>query len=294
VRVIEVELVLDARASTAERPVWDEGRRRLLWVDVPAGEVHRLDPATGRDETLLKLDQPVGCACLREGGGLALGDRDGFALFDEGAREPSARFPVERPNETVRMNDGLCDPAGRYLAGTLDAQGAGGALYRLEAGPGGCRVERLIGGVRESNGLDWSPDGSLLYWTDTATGRVDVLDYDVASGRLAQRRPFVEVPPSEGVPDGLIVDAEGGVWVAVYGGGVVRRYDPAGRADLEVRLPVRRPTCPTFGGPDLGDLFVTSQRVSPEDPGYRDDPRAGGIFGCRPGVLGRPARRFAG
>lgn len=290
---LAAELVLDARADTAERPVWDDRLRRLLWVNVPRGELHLFDPASGRDEIAVRHDQPVGCAALRGIGGFVVGDRDGFALFDPASARPSLRIRLDRANRTVRMNDGVCDPIGRFVAGTLDLEGDGGALYRLEASAWGYRVDVLERGVREANGLDWSVDGSVLYWIDTARGSVFAFDYDIARGTVANRRVFVEIDHTAGVPDGLIVDAEGGVWVALYGGGAVRRYDPTGRLTMEVAVPVRRPTCPTFGGVDLDVLFITSQRVAPNDPDYPDQPEAGGIFACRPGVIGRPARRFA-
>jgi sugar lactone lactonase YvrE len=291
---VDADLLLDARAETAERPVWDAAAERLLWVDVPRGEVHSLDPASGRDERLASLGRPVGAAALREKGGLVLAVAEGFALLDAGSAQPSRTLPVERPNPEVRMNDGLCDARGRFLAGTMDEYGRGGALFRLEAGAGGYSVQTLITDVRESNGLDWSPDGSTFYWIDTLAHTISAFEYDLASGGLSQRRTFVSIDAKEGLPDGLIVDAEGGVWVAIYDGGAVRRYDPAGRLTLEVRLPVKRPTCPTFGGRDLGDLFITSQRVDPNRPGLEDASHAGGIFACRPGFTGQPARRFTG
>lgn len=291
---ITADVLLDARAETAERPVWDDRRERLVWVDVPRGEVHALDPASGRDRIEHRLDQPVGFAALRRGGGLVLGIRDGFLLDGESGGDPRLELRVDRPNQTVRMNDGLCDAEGRLWAGTLDAEGAGAALYRLERDDNRYRVDLEVAGVRESNGLDWSVDSTVLYWIDTASGRVDAFDYDLESGRARNRRPFVEIDGAEGVPDGLIVDAEGGVWVAIYGAGVVRRYDPAGTARFEVRVPARRPTCPTFGGRDLQDMYITSQRYTPDHPDYPDDDTAGDLFACRPGFTGRPARRFAG
>jgi sugar lactone lactonase YvrE len=291
---VYADLLLDARAQTAERPVWDADTQRLLWVDVPRGEVHSLDPATGRDEKLFSLGRPIGAAALREQGGLVLAVAEGFALLDAGTGELSRTLQVQRPHREVRMNDGLCDPRGRFLAGSMDEHGQGGALFRLERREAGYQIETLITHVRESNGLDWSPDGSIFYWVDTLAHTVSAFDYDVATGGLSRRRTLVSIDPREGLPDGLIVDAEGGVWVAIYDGGAVRRYDAGGRLTLEVRVPVKRPTCPTFGGRDLGELFITSQRVDPNRPDLEDGPHAGGIFACRPGFTGRPARRFAG
>jgi sugar lactone lactonase YvrE len=151
-------------------------------------------------------------------------------------------------------------------------------------------VHVVLEGVTISNGLDWSPDGSRAYYNDTATGRVDVFDYDRDSG-LTGRRPFVHVPAEVGHPDGLTVDADGGVWVALFGGGAVRRYSPDGQLDEVIELPARKVTACAFGGPHLDELFITTSREGLE-PGA--EPLAGSLFRASAGVAGRPAREFAG
>jgi sugar lactone lactonase YvrE len=186
------------------------------------------------------------------------------------------------------MNEGGCDPDGRFWCGSMayDQRPGAAALYRLA--PDGS-TQRMLDGVTISNGLDWSPDGSLAYYADTATHRVDVFDYDRHSG-LTGRRPFVEIP-DDGNPDGLTVDADGGVWVALYGGGVVHRYGPDGALDAVVEVPTPRVTACTLGGPRLDELFVTTSR---EGLGPDDDPLAGSLFRVDAGVAGQPVREFAG
>jgi sugar lactone lactonase YvrE len=186
------------------------------------------------------------------------------------------------------MNEGGCDPDGRFWCGSMayDQSPGAASMYRLD--PDGT-VRRVFDGVTVSNGLEWSPDGTLAYYDDTATHRVDVFDYDRDAG-LTGRRPFV-VLGDDGNPDGLTVDAEGGVWVALFGGGAVHRYDAAGRLTAVVEVPTPQVTACTLGGPQLDQLFITTSR---EGMGPDDDPLAGSLFRVDAGVRGLPVRAFAG
>jgi sugar lactone lactonase YvrE len=188
----------------------------------------------------------------------------------------------------VRMNEGGCDPDGRFWCGSMayDRRPGGAAVYRLDPDRS---VRRVLDGVTISNGLEWSPDGSRAYYDDTATHRVDVFDYDTDDG-LTARRPFVVLTDAER-PDGLTVDTEGGVWVALNGSGVVHRYTPAGVLDEVVHLPTPKVTACTFGGPGLDQLFITTSR---EGMAPDDDPVAGSLFRADVGVSGLPVREFAG
>ncbi len=283
----QVELVLDARAELAEGPCWLASRARLLWVDIMAGHVHLFDPASGEDRTI-EVGQPVGAAVPADDGRVALAVRDGFALLDldDGSVEPVA--DVERKLPGSRMNDGKCDSAGRFWAGTmaLDQRPGAGALYRLDAQR---HVEQMVAGVGISNGLGWSPDDRLMYYIDTPEDRVDVFDFDAASGAIRNRRPFALID-GPGHPDGLAVDAEGGVWVALWGGGQVTRFLPDGTVAGSIRMPVSRTSSCCFAGPDLSDLYITTawQHLPPE----RREAYAGGLFRCRPGVAGQPTRAY--
>ncbi len=210
----------------------------------------------------------------------------GFAL--EG---PDGSVTILDPvwtDESVRMNEGGCDPDGRFWCGSMayDQRPGGARLYRLD--PDGT-VHVGLEGVTVSNGLEWSPDGTLAYYDDTATHRVDVFDYDRDVG-LTGRRPFVRLSDDER-PDGLTVDAEGGVWVALNGSGVVHRYTPDGVLDGVVEVGAAQVTACTFGGPNLDQLFITTSRENlPPDA----DPQAGSLFRADVGVAGRPVREFAG
>ncbi len=290
---MKIDLAQDARATIGEGPVWDERAGRLCWVDIAAGIVHRWSPQGG-DDRVLDVGQPVGSLALGAQGGIVLAVRDGFALVPRGAERVAATVDVERELTGNRMNDGRCDVAGRFWAGTMDRDHRphAGSLYRLDAASGTLAVTRVITGVTISNGIDWSPRDDLMYFVDSQTQRVDVFDFDAVSGALVGRRPFVEIPAADGLPDGIAVDGDGCVWVALFGAGAVRRYSPSGRIDRVVRLPVTLVTSVAFGGADLSDLYITTarHRLTPQERVRQT--HAGGLFVCRPGPGGRPAHRF--
>ncbi|MBB4662818.1 SMP-30/gluconolactonase/LRE family protein [Conexibacter arvalis] len=290
-----VELLLDARAELAEGPRWDARDGRLVWVDILAGRVHRLDPADGRD-TSTEVGEPVGVATPRRGGGLVLAVEHGFALLDDGAAAPVPFAPADAPagSPPWRFNDGACDPAGRLFAGTMTYDVVPGAarLHRLD--PDGS-VRPVLDGLTISNGIGFSPDGATCYLVDTPTRRIDAFDYDVDTATLSRRRPLAEIEPGAGDPDGLCVDADGAIWVALWGGSAVRRYAPDGRLLRMVELPAPQVSSCGFGGNDLRTLFVTTARVGMSDEQLAAAPRSGGLFALADaGVAGLPVAEFAG
>src|SRR4051812_13090769 len=281
---MRAEQVTGPVAVHGEGPVWSDRWGGLRWVDMLAGDILSL----AADGTVARRHVGDVAAALRprSGGGAVIAVERGFALG--GAAGPLTPLEPVWPDPGVRMNEGGCDPDGRFWCGSMayDQRPGAAALYRLD--PDG-QVHRVLEGVTISNGLDWSPDGSLAYYDDTATHRVDVFDYDTNAG-LSGRRPFVRLP-DEGNPDGLTVDAEGGVWVALFGKGVVHRYTPAGVLDVVVEVPTPQVTACTFGGPGLDQLFITTSR---EGMASGDDPLAGSLFRADVGVPGQPVREFAG
>jgi sugar lactone lactonase YvrE len=281
----------DAAATLAEGPVWDEHTQRLIWVDIIEREVHRFDPATGID-VLTDVPGMPGIAIPRVQGGLVLVIDHRFAFLDDtGHVETITDLP--QGAVTVRFNDANCDAAGRLWAGTtgFNAEPGAAALYRLDPD---LTVTRALANVTESNGIDWSPDDRLMYYVDSLERRVDVFDFDLDTGGLANRRPFVAVDDGEVLPDGLTVDAEGYVWVACWGGAAVRRFAPDGSPAGSIALPTPHITCPAFGGPRLDRMFITSAREGLTEAQLAADPVAGALFACEPGVTGRPPHRFAG
>jgi sugar lactone lactonase YvrE len=288
----EVELVLDARAELGEGPLWDARAGCLVWVDIMRGLVHLFRPHD-RELRTLEVGQPVGAAALRSAGGLVLALRDGFAGLDTESGRLTWIAAVEADRPDLRMNDGTCDAAGRFWAGTmaLDERRGAGALYRLGADG---RVEVMLREVTVSNGLDWSLDGRSMYYVDSPTRRIDVFDHDPATGAIANRRPLASIPKGSGFPDGLTVDADGFVWLALWAGGALHRYAPDGSLHRVIELPVSHPTSCAFGGPDLTDLYVTTASIELSAAERDRQVHAGGLFRCRPGVAGRAPHRFAG
>ncbi len=282
---MRVEQITDPIAYHAEGPVWSERWGGLRWVDMLAGDVLSLSA----DGTVTRWHVGTVAAALRPRrvGGVVIGLERGFALAD--ADGTLTRLDDLWTDETVRMNEGACDPDGRFYCGSMayDQRPRAGRLYRLDP-DGSVRV--VLDHVTVSNGLDWSPDGTLAYYNDTATHSISVFEYDRDSG-LHARRVFASIPGEAGRPDGLTVDAEGGVWVALSQGGAVRRYTANGTLDEVIELPARKVTACTFGGERLDELFITTSREGLEPDA---DPLAGSLFRALVGVRGLPVREFAG
>ncbi len=280
---MRAEPITDAVAYHGEGPVWYRAWGGLRWVDMLAGDVLALSA----DGSVLRRHIGDVCAAVRprRRGGAVYGVERGFALEDDdGTVTPLGELWSDR---NVRMNEGGCDPDGRFYCGSMayDKRPGAGALYRLDPD---LSVHLVLRDVTISNGLDWSPDGALAYYNDTDTFGVDVFDYDPERG-LTGRRRFLDT--GEGRPDGLTVDAEGGVWSALSNGGAVRRYTPAGILGEVVELPVTKVTACTFGGPNLDDLFITTSREGLE---AEDQPLAGALFRAEAQIQGMPVRTFAG
>lgn len=288
---MDVELVLDLKAELGEGPVWDAGRERLLFVDIMQGHVHEFDPVTRRDR-IVDVGFPVGAVAPTVRGDWVVAARGGFYRVNPDTGRVALVAAVEADVPDNRMNDGYVDARGRFWAGTMSTvkRRRAGSLYRLD--PDG-QVTRHITGVTTSNGVDWSLDGKLMYFVDTGINRVDVLDFDETRGEVSGRRPFAYVPALSGKPDGLIVDGEGYVWLALFRGGALHRYTPDGRLNRVVKLPVSLVTKCAFGGPDLADLYITTARTALNEEQRKSQPAAGGVFRVRPGVRGRPVPRFA-
>lgn len=287
---VSLEPVLHAGAALGESPVWDDRTETLLWVDIHRHEVHRFDPETAVDCSIV-LDETVGSVALREDGGLVGAVGLGLGQIDE---EAASFTPWHTVCDGDRMNDGACDPRGRYLAGTLTEPLApeASALFSLE--PDG-RIRRLLSGVTLSNGLSWSVDGRTLYYIDTFLERVDAFEYDLETGDIdtRSRRVVVDLCDAEGRPDGMTIDSEGNLWVAMARGRAVRCYDPRGLLQHLVPVPAPVVTSCTFGGSDLSELYVTTGSWPASHQELARWPYAGALFRLSgTGCGGLPSHRF--
>jgi sugar lactone lactonase YvrE len=269
-------------SELGEGPCWDAASQALYWVDIPAGRVHCLDSAG--EHSSWDVGMPVGAAVPRASGGLVVAAGNGFYSLDPGSGDVDLLAAAPGQPDT-RMNDGKCDRAGRFYAGTMamDESPGQGSLYRLDPDH---TLTEIYTGIGISNGIGWSPDDRLMYYIDSFDYRVDVLDYDPQAGRMGERRTFARLGSDDVVPDGMAVDSEGGVWVAVWGASVIQRYDSAGELTSVVRLPAAHVTSCAFGGPELDQLYITTAA----GPGSC----AGALFTCPAGIAGLPAYRFGG
>ncbi len=289
--------VFEGADFLGESPIWLPERGVVVWVDIRLGLLHTLDPSTG-ERNAEEFPVPLGFVLPRRDGGLVVGVGMSVVLIDaDGSRRTLVEIEDATPGN--RFNDARCDAQGRLWAGSVSVPAVIGdpriegscALYRIEADG---RSEVVLEGLTVSNGLGWLDDGRTLLHTDTHTQRITRYTVDIELGRLSDAQLWVEIDRKDGIPDGMTIDSEDGVWVALFGGGELRRYSPSGEVLARYEVPVSGVTCPTFGGHDLRDLYATSATLflSPEE--IERQKVAGSLFRARPGVVGRPELSFAG
>jgi sugar lactone lactonase YvrE len=273
-------------ATHGEGPFWDAENERLMLVDMLAGAVLTVDAEGGVQR--YPVASVAAAIRARQSGGYVLAAEDRFVLLRPDLTVEQSLPPVFT-DPLIRMNDGGCDPQGRFHCGTMayaETPG-GGTLYRLD--PDGT-VQTVLREVTISNGLQWNAAGDVVFYVDTPTGRIDCFDFNPPSGAFTSRRTFAKIS-GPGSPDGLAIDEEDGIWVALWGGGAVHRYDRDGRLDLIIDLPVSQVTACTFGGPERRTLFITTSREGLY-PG--NEPDAGAVFRYDAGVRGAPPHAYAG
>ena len=290
----EATLLLDVKATLGEGPIWDIRENVLWWIDINECRLHRFDPATNQNETY-DIGQRVGTVVPRTSGGLMLAIQNGFAAYDPATRKLDIIADPESHLPQNRFNDGKCDPAGRFWAGTLELveeNMKAGSLYCLY--PDG-HVERRVPDVGISNGIVWTSDKKTMYFIDSPTRRVDAFDYDNDTGEISNRRTAIALPEGIGYPDGMSIDSEDKLWVALWAGWGVARFDPVTGELLEkINVKASQVTACAFGGPDLKDLYITTARRDLVGDALEDQPDAGGLFHCRVGVAGVRSVAYAG
>lgn len=273
------ELIADYASTVGESPLWHPAQNSLLWSDIPAGRLYSYNPSLNRHRQFYE-GRPVGGLTIQQDGSLLLfKDRGTITQWNDG--DEVTVIPEIPEERELRFNDAIADPAGRVYCGTF-TRGHLGRLYRLD--PDGS-LTRLLDGIGCSNGMAFTPDLTAFFHTDSFAGTISRFDYDASDGSIRNPKVFYTVPEQEGMPDGCTIDSEGYLWFALWGGSRLVRLDPGGSLDASFRLPVQRPTSLTFAGPDLTDIYVTSEG-GPWRTG--EDPLAGALFRLQCQLPGRP------
>lgn len=290
---LTAELVLNANATLGEGAIWHPTEKRLYWIDIEAAELHLYDPATGKD-TLFHTGEKPGTVVPVKGGGVLLATQNSIRKLDTEIGELTlVAKPLHDPQ--LRFNDGKVDPSGRFWVGTMayDVQKGAAALYRMDKDKS---FHQVLDKVTISNGLVWSADKKTMYYVDSPTLTVQAFDYDDASGAISKGRVTVRIPEAVGgSPDGMAIDAEGKLWIALWGAAAVIRCEPGtGEVLQRVEVPALHVTSVAFGGENLDVLYITSAREGMSPAQLETYPKSGGLFAVKPGVRGVPAEFYAG
>ncbi|NOU94150.1 SMP-30/gluconolactonase/LRE family protein [Paenibacillus sp. LMG 31456] len=289
----EVMLLCDVNSILGEGPTWDHHSKKLIWVDIIGKRIHTFEPASGEVRTIT-IEQKIGSAVPRVEGGLVIALENGFHTLDLETEQLTKRIDPEKDMPGNRFNDGKCDEAGRFWAGTMDMKekSPSGSLYCLETDG---TVRRMVEGVTVSNGLGWSPDNQTLYYIDSPTKKVMAYDYSLERGEITNPRVAVTIPEGEGFPDGMTVDSQGMLWIAHWDGWQVSCWNPETAEKIaSIPVPAAQTSSCTFGGENLDELYITTARVGLSEEQLKDQPHAGGVFCIKPGINGRPASFYGG
>ena len=271
------EVVTKHYCLLGEGPAWDNRQKRIFWIDILRGEIQYFYPDSNEHRTC-KLGRMLGAIALKRSGGMIAALKGGFATIDLNKGTIQFISEVETHLPDNRFNDGKCDPAGRFWAGTMSISNTphAGSLYVLEKD---FTVNTKITGVTCSNGIAWSPDHKTLYYIDTPTRNVVAYNYDVINGNITDKRVVINIPKGKGYPDGMTIDTEGMLWIALWDGWKVIRYNPyTGKKLHQIILPVSKVTSCVFGGDTMEDLYITSARVGLLEYDLKVQPLAGSLF----------------
>lgn len=291
---ISVEVALDSQSRLGEGPIWYAPKQLLYWVNIMDNEVHVYNPATGQDRTI-NVGQYVGTVVPRQSGGVMLALHHGFFALDLETEQLTLIADPEAALPNNRFNDGKCDPAGRFWAGTMPMGADRSPVANLYCLDTDLSVRQMVDKVTVSNGIVWSLDCQTMYFIDTPTGRVDAFDYDLESGNIANRRAAITLPPGMGFFDGSTLDAEGMLWIAHWGGSRITRWNPvSGQLLQTIEIPAPQVTACAFSGPNLDRLYITTARNNLDEATLAQYPHAGSLFVVEPGVQGLEAFEFKG
>ena len=292
-----LQRLVDAGNTLGECPLWCERTQTLYWTDIEAARLHAWQADGGLARQWAMPERVGSFALCQQPGQLLLGLASGIALFNLDTSACGPLLPVEADEPRTRINDGRCDAQGRFVFGMFNQAADAatiGHFYRVDGrGPAGLQIERLaLPAVAVANAIAFSPDGGRMYFTDSPRRQIWCVDYP-AAGPLGAPQPFARVSEGDGMPDGAAVDADGGLWCALWEGGCVVRFGADGQPTDRLALAARRATCPAFGGPALDTLFMTSARVGLDAAALAAQPQAGALFAATGVRRGLPERRFA-
>lgn len=283
---------LDAQAQLGEGSIWHPRENKLYWVNIEGKSLHIYDPSTKKDQSFL-FEHMIGTVVPVESGGALVALQNGIHFFN--AQTGELRFidnPI--PDTNIRFNDGKCDPAGRFWVGTMDLGFKEGvaSLYKMDTGK---TIHKMLDGVTISNGIVWTADKKTMYYVDSHLGRIDAFDYENTDGCICNRRTVLSIPQEMGSPDGMTIDSEGMLWVALWGGNSVGRFDPLTGALLQkIAVPAPQVSSCAFGGKNLDVLYITTARGGMLDEALAAYPLSGGLFSVKPGVKGVEAEFYKG
>jgi sugar lactone lactonase YvrE len=289
---LQAELVLDAKTMLGEGSIWQPSEDKLYWVDIEGKTLHIYDPATKSDK-VWPVGSRIGTVVPVKGGGALVALQNGIHFMD--TKTGKLTFINDPLKDTsLRFNDGKCDPAGRFWVGTLalDSRRRGAVLYRFDKDKS---IHRMLDSVSISNGIVWTKDKKTMYYNDTPTGTIQGFDYDDKTGGITNRRVVVRIPRGTGSPDGMTIDAEDNLWVALWGGGCVGKFDPrTGQLLQKIKVPAPNVSSCAFGGKNLEILYITTARAWVNPDKLKEFPLSGGLFEVKPGVRGVPAEFYRG
>ena len=289
-----VEHILATQNIVGEGPVWNVQEQALYWVDIQGHTIHRLQAETG-EYRVFDVGVAVGVLAFRQSGGLVLATKNGFALWDTHTQVLDVIAHPEAGQAHKRFNDGAVDCRGRFWAATMseeeEKQKPEGVLYRLDLDHS---IHIMDTGFIIPNGIGWSPDNTRMYLTDSTRHVIYVYDFDAQTGTLSSRRTFVDTSNEQGVPDGLTVDSEGYIWSARWGGAKVVRYDPYGKVERVIDVPVPQPSSCVFGGKNLDELYITSASKGLSDEQRIAYPLSGDLFRLKTDIQGLEKFLFRG
>ena len=284
---MQAELLYDTKATLGEGLIWDARTQTLYWLDILNKRIY-----VGGD-VLVELDEFIGCIAPRKTGGLVLTKRFSFWTLEPASVRTSLILPLTNEPSNNRFNDGKCDPRGRFLAGTMDMgeTDPNGSLYSLDEKT----VTKILSDVTISNGMAWSPDHKTFYYIDTPTRIVRAFDYDLETGAIANSRNVIHVPETQGWPDGMTSDTQGNLWIAMWGGAKMTKWNSnTGELLEQIPVPAKNVSSCVFGGKNMNELYMTSARVGLDEATLTQYPLTGGMFRLATDVEGMPTFEFAG